>query len=96
MYAIRSYYGIDHHHIGAAEQAPGAGELLLGAGQSQSAVAAGDAERFEHLQIVAGMVQTALRLADRDGMGQQEAAAVAAVTGRITSYNVCYTKLLRR
>ena len=98
MYAIRSYYGLDEGLAGVDE------DLGAALGEGVGAVAALGAVVVDGEDVlVAGVA-----LADREGLGAVAVGVVDVeegvgaglvaeedVVARITSYNVCYTKLLR-
>ena len=80
MYAIRSYYGKDEHRVDSEQQEEGAGAGGMDGVRRRD-------RQLEEADADLGAVQAReQRYAD---------AGQARRRGRITSYNVCYTKLLR-
>ena len=80
MYAIRSYYATH-------EKSSQAGFAAIAAYREQLAAAAPEDQDAVKREVV----RSSLTFADT--FPEHEKAAI--VLGRITSYNVCYTKLLR-
>ena len=100
MYAIRSYYGVapgyylhPGHDLGG-EGDLGESDLLSQAADSQFMIRPGIGVHEHDGKAADALIIDGLEV-EFYGLYIQGTDHCQAVTGRITSYNVCYTKLLR-